>query len=406
MKTKRILAVLLAVIMMLGSVPVLALTTDTQPVVTASALNLIQLEENKVTVSVGEKYKLYLIGINGNYVSNSKIKWSSADKKIATVNSKGEVTGVAKGKTKITATYLKMKFTCTVTVVLPSIKAEAKSVAIGEPALALKLMAGSKDVTVKATWTSADKKIATVNSKGKVTPVKVGSVKITATYFGKKYSVTIKVEKSVKANVATVVKAYNSAVNKTKAQKNFTATYKNETTAVVVNMEPATLKSVTESLIAQFLKPVTQKYVFKNGKTSDGETPMNVIPLQGKKSAVKAEYVKVATSKKSGDNTVYTMTLITEKSTYKNGKSTAAPANESISNVVNIGQVDIEPAVIKSVTQNYTGTSVKATVNSKGLLTALSIYTPETVSIKGAMSVAEISAKLELENSDSWTFKY
>ena len=38
----------------------------------------------------------------------------------------------------------------------------------------------SKNVTEEATWSSADKNIATIDETGKVTPVKVGTVEITA----------------------------------------------------------------------------------------------------------------------------------------------------------------------------------------------------------------------------------
>lgn len=49
-----------------------------------------------------------------NVPAKSKITWKSANKKIATVNSKGIIVGKKKGKTKITATYKKKKYTCEV----------------------------------------------------------------------------------------------------------------------------------------------------------------------------------------------------------------------------------------------------------------------------------------------------
>lgn len=45
-----------------------------------------------------------------------KVKWSTSNKKIAKVNSKGVVTGVAPGKCTVTATAGKKKYKCTVTV--------------------------------------------------------------------------------------------------------------------------------------------------------------------------------------------------------------------------------------------------------------------------------------------------
>ena len=47
----------------------------------------------------------------------SKVKWKSANKKVATVSSKGEIMAVGVGSTKITATYNKKTYTCKISVV-------------------------------------------------------------------------------------------------------------------------------------------------------------------------------------------------------------------------------------------------------------------------------------------------
>jgi hypothetical protein len=44
------------------------------------------------------------------------VKWSSSNTKVATVNSSGKVVGVAAGTATITATYLGVKYNCTVTI--------------------------------------------------------------------------------------------------------------------------------------------------------------------------------------------------------------------------------------------------------------------------------------------------
>lgn len=76
----------------------------------------VKLSEKKVTLMVGETTNLTL--------KNAKsVKWSSANKKVATVNSKGVVNAIDKGKTKILAYDKKTKktYSCTITVNRPKV---------------------------------------------------------------------------------------------------------------------------------------------------------------------------------------------------------------------------------------------------------------------------------------------
>lgn len=69
-----------------------------------------KISSSKITISIGETSK---IKVNG---TDQKITWKSANKKIATVDKNGNVVGKKAGKVKITATVLKKKYSCTVTV--------------------------------------------------------------------------------------------------------------------------------------------------------------------------------------------------------------------------------------------------------------------------------------------------
>lgn len=64
----------------------------------------------KATVGVKATYQLKVKG------TNRKAKWTSSNKKVATVTSKGLVTAKKKGKATITATIGREKYKCTVTV--------------------------------------------------------------------------------------------------------------------------------------------------------------------------------------------------------------------------------------------------------------------------------------------------
>ena len=85
---RRVIPVLMIMVMLMGFVP--------QKAEAATRLNA-----SPVSVGVQKTVTLKVIG------ANSKVKWSSSNKKVATVNSKGVVKGIKKGtyklKVKVTA---------------------------------------------------------------------------------------------------------------------------------------------------------------------------------------------------------------------------------------------------------------------------------------------------------------
>ena len=89
----------------------LATAVTSMPVVQADAKPKVKLSKTKVTLTVGKKYKLKL----KNVKKNAKIKWSTSNKKVATV-SKGTIKAKKAGKAVISAKYGKKKYTCKVTV--------------------------------------------------------------------------------------------------------------------------------------------------------------------------------------------------------------------------------------------------------------------------------------------------
>lgn len=67
---------------------------------------------NKKSISIDVK-KTYALKVSG---TKQKIKWSSSNRKIATVSPKGVVKGINPGKCTVTAKYGNKKLTCKVTV--------------------------------------------------------------------------------------------------------------------------------------------------------------------------------------------------------------------------------------------------------------------------------------------------
>lgn len=75
-----------------------------------NAASKIKINKTKAEVYVGKTVQLKVTG------TKNKITWTSNNKKIATVTTKGKVKGIKKGTTTITAKVSKKKLTCKVTV--------------------------------------------------------------------------------------------------------------------------------------------------------------------------------------------------------------------------------------------------------------------------------------------------
>ena len=172
-KIQRVLATFMAIVMLLTLCP-----TD------MSAATKIKLNKTKCTLYLKETVTLKVVG------TNKKVSWTTSDKKIATVSSKGKVTAKKEGKVTITAKVSKKTYKCTVTVKKPSISATKKTVYIGKP-YTLKL----NGTTIKSVK-SSNTKVATVDKKGKVVAKKVGTATITLKgKNGKSYKCAVTVKK-------------------------------------------------------------------------------------------------------------------------------------------------------------------------------------------------------------------
>lgn len=175
------------------------------------SLNGQSLKNNAVLkVSFKKKYafKASVTDADGREVtgSNGKVTWSSSNTKIANVSTNGKVSVKKKaGTVTITAKTAdgktaKVKLKAgkkTVKASKVKITAESKTMSLKKKktqtlkAVVSPVSAANR----KVTWKSSNKKIATVNSKGKVTAKKAGIVKITATAKdGSKKKATIKIK--------------------------------------------------------------------------------------------------------------------------------------------------------------------------------------------------------------------
>jgi uncharacterized protein YjdB len=158
----------------------------------------ISVNYKNLVLSVGQSFR----GIDVTYGKGDKVvSWKSSNKKVATVNGSGKIVGKKAGTAKITVT-LKSGKKATITVEVQKKTVTTTKVTVSEKSVTLKkgktsqIEAAVTPVTSqqKVTYTSSNKKVATVNSKGKITAKKKGTTIITV-QSGKK---TTKVKVTVK----------------------------------------------------------------------------------------------------------------------------------------------------------------------------------------------------------------
>ena len=220
---------------------------------------------SKTSASILRNKTITLKATAGPSSANDKsVAWTTSNKKVATVDSKGVVKGIAKGTATITAMARdgsKVKATCKITVKQPVTKITLNKTSasiLRNKTITLKATAGPSSANDKSvTWTTSNKKVATVNSKGVVKGIAKGTATITATAKdGSKVKAVCKI--TVKQPVTKLT------INKTKltVKKGKTATLK-----VTVAPSSANDKSLKWTTSNKNIATVTQKGVVKGIKT-------------------------------------------------------------------------------------------------------------------------------------------
>ena len=201
------LAVVLACTMTLGTMPtasnVTALPAVTQTVEAAAKSVTLKVSNKKVYAGRSGKIKV-------KSTRGAKLSYKTSNKKIATVNSRGVVTGKKAGTVKITITAKKSKYktvkkTITVKVVKQnqSISARNMGLTTGQ----------RKNLGAKArtpmTYKSSNPKVVSVDKKGNLKALRTGTAKIkvyakaTGTFNKASRTITVKVVKKAAAKPTT-----------------------------------------------------------------------------------------------------------------------------------------------------------------------------------------------------------
>ena len=145
----------------------------------------VSIDRSTAEVIIGETVQLSAT-VSPSDATDQSITWSSSNKEVATVSNTGLVTGVSEGRAGIMAKAGGKTSTCIVTVSrkpvpVTSVTLDKESITLtkGE-SITLVATVKPDGATYKAlSWTSSDSKVASVDSKGRVTAIANGNATIT-----------------------------------------------------------------------------------------------------------------------------------------------------------------------------------------------------------------------------------
>lgn len=162
----------------------------------------VRISNTKKTMYAGDTYVLKVYG------TNKKVKWSSSDKNVATVNQRGNVKAKEEGKTTITAKAGKKKYKCKVFVKrkkvdVSYIEIEKTDISIekGETYNIRAYTYPEETSETKISWKTSDDTVVEVDSNGKIKAKRLGKAKITATAGGKSAECNVFVYENINKDI-------------------------------------------------------------------------------------------------------------------------------------------------------------------------------------------------------------
>ncbi len=142
---------------------------------------------NKTSASLKKNKTVTLAAtVNPSNATNKKVSWTSSNTKVAVVDKNGKVTAKAPGSAVITVKTANKGFTatCKVTVIQPlkgiSFANKTVTADLGKKTKLSVVYSPKNATNKKLKWTSSNKSVAKVSSDGTLTPLKLGTVTITA----------------------------------------------------------------------------------------------------------------------------------------------------------------------------------------------------------------------------------
>lgn len=374
--------------MALGMVAVLAASSSLSgDVAQAAVKNLNKASVTKsITVGVGCKRNITVSKVPTKTVKS----FTSSNKKVVKVTKTGKVTGVKVGtatiKVKLTYNKKTVTKTCKITVkkavTKVNLKKKSVNLVVGKKYTISKTTVTPKSALAKFTYSSSDKKIATVTSKGVVTAKKVGKAKITvkaADGSGKKATLTVNV---VSATEATQKPVVSDAPSKDKVIS--AADIVNGIATVTGEYDSITVDSSVGTATVNIDKANIKKLVMRDGAGYTVKADASTIGEVKTESSVKAAALKkmdAANSPKlelgsSAKVDVITVTITMEIK----GEATA-----------NVGKVAVEAPVEVSITVPVAAVLLAPTATNANVSIASKV---------ASIVVEAVGAALKLTNAE------
>lgn len=265
-KTKQLLAFLMSLFLVFSVMPGSLLQVDAAKKKTVK-VKTVKINKKSVTLVEGDKITLKAT-LGPKNTTQKKLVWSTSNKKVATVTSKGVVKAKKKGKATITVKVkgTSKKATCKVTVKalvkVQKVTLDKTSVSLQEGAsTTLNAKLTPKNTTQKTLqWSTSNKTIATVSSKGVVRAVKKGTATITVKVKGTTKKATCKVTVKAKPQADINIKVTNLSFTESKKKLAQGDIYQTK-----LNIEPS---NATHKVVTYTSSNATVATVDANGKVT------------------------------------------------------------------------------------------------------------------------------------------
>lgn len=215
-----------------------------------------------------------------------------------------------------------------------------------------------------------------------------------------------------------ILEKMNEAMATLEAAQNFTASKEETISVTVTDCTVSMLTSTVNSIVQGFVGSTSSTYTFVDGvgtETIDGTvtstscTAASILPPEDQTFNVSSQMVTTATATQSGDNVIYSFTLIPESTTIESGNDIPAYHSTTVGYLDLLGLELPDYVTISEANMNYHGSTVTITVDSQGRITTLDIEFPMdgegTATVKIGLS-ASGGASFEGGMDNSWTFSY
>ena len=357
----------------------------------------VKLNKTKATIYTTKSVALKAT-VSPSNATEKGVKWSSSNTKVATVSSKGVVTGVGSGKATITCTTVSgsLKAKCVITVAR---KTEVASISLNRTKVGvfkgatyqLKATVSPSNATFKdVKWSSSNKKAVTVSSKGLVKAVGKGSATITCTSVD---------NPMVKKTCYVKVKYKTTGI---KLDKTSVKIYEGQKTKLVANVLPsaATNKNVTWKSQNKSIVAVSQSGTIR------GVKPGTTYVICTTESGGFVAKCKVTVTKvvKSTSVKINLKTLVINQGTYARLGATVSPSNTS-NRAVTWSSSNSKIVKVYSDGKLYGVKNGKATITCKTKDTGKTAKCVVTVNPVTPTSVKLNKTSLTLNNSKTFQIK-